>query len=165
MKFPHFRFQIWLEQTIICSFFKNLLISFFWCFSTSRVYFILGVFVFLCLIFNHLPLSFLKSIPPPPPLKKKSLIKARFKRRTFHVPNLMLMRKNNRFCSLALDSAHEKFDVWTGPNCSVDSSFDNEINGKKKQPREWGREGSYRNKNTINIAVKADWKTNCLMNL
>ena len=37
--------------------------------------------------------------------------KARFKRRTSHVPNLMLMRKNNRFCSLALDSAHVKFDV------------------------------------------------------
>ena len=38
-------------------------------------------------------------------------LKARFKRRTSHVPNLMLMSKNNRFCSLALDLAHVKFDV------------------------------------------------------
>ena len=38
-----------------------------------------------------------------------------FKRRTFHVPNLMLMSKivsSNRF---AFGSAHEKFDVSTGP--------------------------------------------------
>ena len=37
--------------------------------------------------------------------------KARFKRRTLHVPNLMQMRENNRFFSFALDSAHVKFDV------------------------------------------------------
>ena len=37
--------------------------------------------------------------------------KARFKRRTLHVPNLMQMSENNRFFSFALDSAHEKFDV------------------------------------------------------
>ena len=37
--------------------------------------------------------------------------KARFKRRTLHVPNLMQMSENNRFCSFALDSAHVKFDV------------------------------------------------------
>ena len=38
-------------------------------------------------------------------------IKARFKRRTSHVPNQMLIRKI--FCSnsFALDSAHEEFDV------------------------------------------------------
>ena len=41
--------------------------------------------------------------------------KARFKRRTLHVPNLMQMSENNRFFSFALDSAHVKFDVWTGP--------------------------------------------------
>ena len=41
--------------------------------------------------------------------------KARFKRRTLHVPNLMQMSENNRFFSFALDSAHEKFDVWNGP--------------------------------------------------
>ena len=40
---------------------------------------------------------------------------ARFKRRTLHVPNLMQMRKIYCFRSFALDSAHEKFDVWTGP--------------------------------------------------
>ena len=33
---------------------------------------------------------------------------ARFKRRTFHVSNLMQMSENNRFFSFALDSAHEK---------------------------------------------------------
>ena len=27
----------------------------------------------------------------------------------------MQMRENNRFFSFALDSAHVKFDVWTGP--------------------------------------------------
>ena len=38
-------------------------------------------------------------------------IKACFKRRTFHVPNLMQMSEKNRFFLFALDSAHEKFDV------------------------------------------------------
>ena len=37
--------------------------------------------------------------------------KARFKRRTSHVPNLMQMRKIYCFPSFALDSAHVKFDV------------------------------------------------------
>ena len=37
--------------------------------------------------------------------------KAQFKRRTFHVPNLMQMSENNRFFSFALDSAHVKFNV------------------------------------------------------
>ena len=39
--------------------------------------------------------------------------KARFKRRTLHVPNLIIMQmsENNRFFSFALDSAHVKFDV------------------------------------------------------
>jgi hypothetical protein len=37
------------------------------------------------------------------------------KRRTFHVPNLMLMSKVLCLSSFALGSAHEKFDVWTGP--------------------------------------------------
>ena len=37
--------------------------------------------------------------------------KARFKRRTLHVPNLMQMRKIYCFLSFALDSAHVKFDV------------------------------------------------------
>ena len=40
--------------------------------------------------------------------------KARLKRRTFHVPNPMLISKIYCSCSLALDSAHEKFNVWTG---------------------------------------------------
>ena len=43
------------------------------------------------------------------------LTKARFKRRTFYVPNLMQMSENNRFFSFALDSVHEKFDVWNRP--------------------------------------------------
>ena len=42
---------------------------------------------------------------------KKIVSKAQFKRRTFHVPNLMQMSENNRFFSFALDSAHVKFDV------------------------------------------------------
>ena len=37
--------------------------------------------------------------------------KARFKRRTFHVPNLMQMKKIYCFRSFALDLIHEKFDV------------------------------------------------------
>ena len=37
--------------------------------------------------------------------------KARFKRRTFHVPNLMQMKKIDCFRSFALDLIHEKFDV------------------------------------------------------
>ena len=38
--------------------------------------------------------------------------KARFKRRTFHVPsNLMQISENNRFFSFPLNSAHEKCDV------------------------------------------------------
>ena len=37
--------------------------------------------------------------------------KARFKRRISHVPNLMVMSKIYCSCSLALDSAHVKFDV------------------------------------------------------
>ena len=43
------------------------------------------------------------------------LTQAQFERRTFHVPNLMLLSKivcSNRF---AFDWAREKFDVWTGP--------------------------------------------------
>ena len=38
-----------------------------------------------------------------------------FKRRTFHEPNLMQISLNKGFCSLTLDSAHEKFDVRTEP--------------------------------------------------
>ena len=41
----------------------------------------------------------------------KETTKARFKRRTSHVPNLMQKSENNRFFSFALDSAHVKFDV------------------------------------------------------
>ena len=41
----------------------------------------------------------------------ESPIKAQFKRRTSHVPNLMQMSENNRFFSFALGSAHVKFDV------------------------------------------------------
>ena len=39
------------------------------------------------------------------------LTKARFKRRTFHVSNLMQMSSNKRFCSFTLDLTHEKFDA------------------------------------------------------
>ena len=45
------------------------------------------------------------------PMKCTCASKARFKRRTLHVPNLMQMSENNRFFSFALDSAHVKFDV------------------------------------------------------
>jgi hypothetical protein len=37
--------------------------------------------------------------------------KARFRRRISHVPNLMQMNSNNRFCSFALNSAHVRCDV------------------------------------------------------
>ena len=39
------------------------------------------------------------------------IVKARFKPRILHVPNLMQMSENNRFFSFALDSAHVKCDV------------------------------------------------------
>ena len=44
-------------------------------------------------------------------------IKAQFKSQSFHVPNQMQTssNKDKGFCSLTLDSVHEKFDVWTGP--------------------------------------------------
>ena len=42
--------------------------------------------------------------------------KAQLKRRTFHVPNQMQISLNKGFCSLTLDSANEKLDIWTGPN-------------------------------------------------
>jgi hypothetical protein len=42
--------------------------------------------------------------------------KTRFRRRTFHVLNLMQMSSNKELRSLTLGSAHEKFDVWTRPN-------------------------------------------------
>ena len=38
-------------------------------------------------------------------------IQAWFRRRTFHVPNLMQMSSNKELRSLTLGSAHEKFDV------------------------------------------------------
>ena len=42
--------------------------------------------------------------------------KAHFKRQTFHVPNLMQMRKIYCFDSFALDSAHVKCSTFeTGP--------------------------------------------------
>ena len=44
-------------------------------------------------------------------IEKMKELKARFKRRTLHVPNLMQMSENNRFFPFALDSAHLKFDV------------------------------------------------------
>ena len=49
--------------------------------------------------------------------------KAQFKRRTSHVPNLMQMSENNRFFSFALDSAHVKFDVWTGPKGNSEMAY------------------------------------------
>ena len=41
--------------------------------------------------------------------------KARFRRRTSHEPNRMLIRENKGFLSFAFDSAHVKCDVWTWP--------------------------------------------------
>ena len=72
--------------------------------------------------------------------------KARFKRWTLHVPNLLQMSENNRFFSLALDSTHGKFDVWNGSNFNISmmcltfgvysfqvtlGQFDNYRNGKR----------------------------------
>ena len=37
--------------------------------------------------------------------------KAHFRRRTFHVPNLMQMSSNKELSLLTLGSAHEQFDV------------------------------------------------------
>ena len=44
-------------------------------------------------------------------VKQRSHSKAYFKHRTSHVPNQMLISKNNSFCSFALGSVHVKFDV------------------------------------------------------
>ena len=41
--------------------------------------------------------------------------KAQFKRRTFHVPNLMLVSKILCTDWFVFGLTHEKFDVWTGP--------------------------------------------------
>ena len=57
---------------------------------------------------NYRPISVL---PVVSKLIERIVFKARFKRRTLHVPNLMQMRENNRLFSFALDSAHVKFDV------------------------------------------------------
>ena len=46
-----------------------------------------------------------------PGLRLVVIYKARFKRRTSHVPNLIQMRKIYCFRSFALDLAHVKFDV------------------------------------------------------
>ena len=64
----------------------------------------------LCILLLHFLVAKMKSH-----IHKRKIGKAQFKRRTFHVPNLMQMSENNRFFSFALDSAHVKFDVWTGP--------------------------------------------------
>ena len=45
----------------------------------------------------------------------KYLTKARFKRRTLHVPNPVQISENNRFSSFALDSVHVNFEVCNGP--------------------------------------------------
>ena len=50
-----------------------------------------------------------------------NFIKAQVKRRTSHVPNLMLMSKFYCSISFALRSAHVKFDVWPGPNLPLTS--------------------------------------------
>ena len=47
-----------------------------------------------------------------------SLFEACFRRQTFYVPNRMQMNLNKDFSSLPLGSAHEKFDVWNGPEQS-----------------------------------------------
>ena len=41
--------------------------------------------------------------------------KAKFRRRTSHEPNRMLIRGNKGFFSIAFDSAHVKYGVWTWP--------------------------------------------------
>ena len=48
---------------------------------------------------------------PPARWSDTQWTEARFKRRIFHVPNLMQMSENNRLFSFALDSAHVKCDV------------------------------------------------------
>ena len=66
---------------------------------------------------SRIPLLFLRGLNKKSSMLKKfvfkkiSTIKARFKRRTLHVPNPMQMRKIYCFRSFALDSAHVKFDV------------------------------------------------------
>ena len=54
------------------------------------------------------------------------LATAQFKRRIFRMPNQVLISLDKESCSLILDSAREKFDIWIGP---------------KRQPRAiWGSE-------------------------
>ena len=49
--------------------------------------------------------------------------KARFRRRTSHEPNRMLMRENKGFFSFAFDSAHVKYGVWTWPELGLRSCY------------------------------------------
>ena len=49
--------------------------------------------------------------------------KARFRRRTSHEPNRMLMRENKGFFSFAFDSAHVKYGVWSWPKGLILSHF------------------------------------------
>ena len=44
-------------------------------------------------------------------MTKHYVTKAQFKHQTLQVPNIMLIHKIYCSCSLALDSAHVKFDV------------------------------------------------------
>ena len=44
---------------------------------------------------------------------------ARFRRRTSHEPNRVLMRENKGFFSFAFNSAHVKYGVWTWPQLQV----------------------------------------------
>ena len=78
-------------------------------------------FKFLNNCASSYPSDLLKAYKPTRILKSSGLnllSKARFKRRTLHVPNLMQMSENNRFFSFALNSAHVKFDVLNGPKPS-----------------------------------------------
>ena len=56
---------------------------------------------------------------------KDPLTKARFRRRTSHEPNRMLMRENKGFFSFAFDSAHVKYGVWTWPKRGITVSKNN----------------------------------------
>ena len=98
------------------------------------IFFFFAGFIFTHLISRHSIISGLVIV-------MLEELKARFKRRTSHVPHLMQMRKIYCFPSFALDSAHVKFDVWTGPKArkridSMDSiSLQHDLSRFRKRMR------------------------------
>ena len=86
--------------------------------ATHRLQVRYTVDLFHLYIHTHICIDIYPSISEANFLVISGISKARFKRRTLHVPNPMQMRKVYCFRLFALDSTHVKFDVWNGPKVS-----------------------------------------------